>query len=93
MHATVFLPGIPVYIVQRGHSLDPIFFENSDYQAYLGWLKEVAERYRCDIHAYVLMTNHIHQLDRIDEADQRGALKDFELFNLLETTGSIKPDI
>ncbi|NOX77149.1 MAG: transposase [Gammaproteobacteria bacterium] len=57
-----FLPDVPVHIVQRGHSREPVFFEDSDYQAYLGWLKEAAERYDCDIHAYVLMNNHIHIL-------------------------------
>jgi putative transposase len=57
-----FLPGIPAHIVQRGHSREPVFFEESDYQAYLNWLKEAAERYDCAIHAYVLMTNHIHLL-------------------------------
>jgi REP element-mobilizing transposase RayT len=29
---------------------------------YLGRLKEAAERYHCKIHAYALMTNHIHIL-------------------------------
>jgi len=57
-----FLPDIPAHIVQRGHSREPVFFEASDYYAYLGWLTEAAERYGCDIHAYVLMTNHIHIL-------------------------------
>lgn len=57
-----FLPGVSAHIVQRGHSREPVFFESSDYQAYLGWLKEAAEHYGCDIHAYVLMTNHIHLL-------------------------------
>ncbi len=57
-----FLPDISVHIVQRGHSCEPVFFENDDYQAYLGWLKEAADRYCCDIHAYVLMSNHIHIL-------------------------------
>jgi len=57
-----FLPGMPVHIVQRGHSREPVFFEDNDYLAYLRWLKEGAERYKVDIHAYVLMTNHIHIL-------------------------------
>ncbi len=57
-----FLPDVPVHIVQRGHSREPVFFEDGDYQAYLGWMKEAAERYDCAIHAYVLMTNHIHIL-------------------------------
>lgn len=57
-----YIPGLPVHIVQRGHSREPVFFENSDYTAYLGWLTEAAERYGCAIHAYCLMTNHIHLL-------------------------------
>lgn len=56
------IPGVPVHIVQRGHSRDPVFFEDADYSAYLGWLKSGVERYHCEIHAYVLMTNHIHIL-------------------------------
>jgi len=44
-----FLPDIPVHIVQRGHSREPVFFEDGDYQAYLGWLLEAAERYDCHI--------------------------------------------
>lgn len=39
-----------------------IYFEEGDYLAYLGWLKEGAERYGCAVHAYVLMTNHVHLL-------------------------------
>ena len=57
-----YLPGIPVHIVQRGHSREPVFFETGDYHAYLHWLQEASKRYDCAIHAYVLMTNHIHLL-------------------------------
>ena len=57
-----YIPGIPTHIVQRGHSRNPVFFEDDDYHAYLGWLLEASERYGCAIHAYVLMTNHIHIL-------------------------------
>lgn len=57
-----FLPNTPVHVVQRGRSREPVFFEDSDYRAYLEWLTEAATRYPCAIHAYVLMTNHIHIL-------------------------------
>lgn len=57
-----YLPGVPVHIVQRGHSRQTVFFEKDNYQAYLHWLKQAAARYQCQIHAYVLMTNHIHIL-------------------------------
>ncbi len=65
-----FMPGVPVHIVQRGHSREPVFFEDADHQAYLHWLKEGAGRYNIDVHAYVLMTNHIHLL--ITERDAQG---------------------
>ena len=57
-----FLPDIPVHIVQRGRSREPVFFEEDDYHAYLRWLAEAAARYECAIHAYTLMTNHTHIL-------------------------------
>ena len=46
-----FLPGIPAHIVQRGHSRDPVFFEDADYSAYLYWVEEAMKRYDCVIHA------------------------------------------
>jgi putative transposase len=60
---------MPVHIVQRGHSREPVFFEDNDYLAYLRWLKEGAERYKVDIHAYALMTNHIHILATTGDTD------------------------
>ena len=57
-----FLPDVPVHVVQRGHSREAVFFEENDYLVYQRWLKEAAKRYHVDIHAYVLMTNHIHIL-------------------------------
>jgi REP-associated tyrosine transposase len=56
------LPGVPMHVVQRGHSREPVFFETEDYEAYLTWLKEGAQKYGCAIHAYVLMANHVHIL-------------------------------
>jgi putative transposase len=31
-------------------------------QAYLGWLKTYSKKYKVSIHAWVLMTNHVHLL-------------------------------
>ena len=64
-----FLPGVPTHIVQRGHSREPVFFEDSDYVAYLDWLEEGAKRYHCQVHAYVLMTNHVHILATSQQKD------------------------
>lgn len=54
--------GLPAHVFQRGHNKEPVFFENEDYRVYLRFLKESAETCGCLIHAYVLMTNHVHLL-------------------------------
>ncbi len=48
--------------MQRGHNREPVFFEDQDHLEYLKILKRVSEVSHCVIHAYVLMTNHIHLL-------------------------------
>lgn len=57
-----FLPGVPVHAVQRGVNKSPIFFEDFDYQEYLKFLKQESDKAKCSVHAYVLMTNHVHLL-------------------------------
>jgi len=56
------LIGIPQHVIQRGNNREPCFYAVQDYRRYLDNLREVAEKYRCRIHAYVLMTNHVHIL-------------------------------
>lgn len=57
-----YLPGVPAHLVQRGNNRQAVFFSDDDYLAYLGWLGEGAEKFGCAVHAYVLMTNHVHLL-------------------------------
>jgi putative transposase len=56
------LPGIPQHVVQRGNNRQAVFFDESDYRAYLDWLGKGCQAYRVSVHAYVLMTNHVHLL-------------------------------
>lgn len=56
------LADIPQHLVQRGVNREPCFFADEDYHCYLHWLEEAAADWRCAIHAYVLMTNHVHLL-------------------------------
>ncbi len=58
----ILLPDYPLHIVQRGINREPCFFAEEDYQCYLHWLEEAAHDCSCAIHAYVLMTNHVHLL-------------------------------
>jgi len=56
------LPGIAQHIVQRGNDRQPCFARAGDYAGYLCELAEAATKHDCAIHAYVLMTNHVHLL-------------------------------
>jgi putative transposase len=62
-----FLPNVPVHIMIRGNSRQVVFAEDEDYFAYRGWLREASELYDCNIHAYVMMTNHVHILVSAEE--------------------------
>lgn len=56
------LPGIPQHIIQRGNDRQPCFAGTTDYLHYRQELGEAALKHGCAIHAYVLMTNHVHLL-------------------------------
>jgi putative transposase len=58
--ARLVIPELSVHIVQRGHDGGDCFFERTDYLFYLSLLREFAPRCACSIHAYCLMTNHVH---------------------------------
>jgi len=58
----MYLPGIPSHVIQRGNNRDASFFAEQDYQFYLQCLYDASLKYHVDIHAYVLMTNHVHLL-------------------------------
>ena len=60
--ARMYLPGLPYHVVQRGNNREPCFVEPENYQFYLELWKEWAQRYGIAVHAYCLMTNHIHFL-------------------------------
>ena len=56
------VPGLPQHVIQRGNNRQAVFFAEADYRYYLDALQQAAARYDCAIHAYVLMTNHVHLL-------------------------------
>ncbi len=69
-----YVPGAPVHAVQRGHNRAAVFFNDLDYLEYLCCLKQAADSYGCKVHAYVLMTNHVHLLLTPECADSVGRL-------------------
>lgn len=68
------LPDLPQHLVQRGVNREPSFFADEDYSCYLHWLKKSSADYRCAVHAYVLMTNHVHLLVTPETTDGLGRL-------------------
>jgi putative transposase len=68
------LPGVPQHVVQRGNDRQPCFFRESDYLHYLQDLREAAVKFGCGIHAYVLMTNHVHLLVTPEQAGGIGRM-------------------
>ena len=56
------VPGVPEHVIARGVDRQPCFFDDSDYIAYLEDLRAAATKADVAIHAFVLMTNHIHLL-------------------------------
>lgn len=51
-----------MHIIQRGNNRAACFRARSDYLLYLLHLKELARKFDCAVHAYCLMTNHVHLL-------------------------------
>jgi len=70
----VTLPNVPLHVIQRGNNRQACFVADEDYSFYLDWLKEYAGKAGCQIHAYVLMTNHVHLLLSSPASDGVGAL-------------------
>ena len=58
----VIYPGVPHHIIQRGNNRQACFFTDEDYCLYLEWLDKYSLESGCAIHAFVLMTNHVHIL-------------------------------
>jgi len=54
--------GIPQHVIQRGNNRQACFASEQDFVAYATWLKDYSTKHKVDIHAWVLMTNHVHLL-------------------------------
>jgi putative transposase len=55
-------PGYPLHVTQRGHNKQNVFFETEDYYYYLRLIHQYSLKYKLEVHAYVLMSNHVHLL-------------------------------
>jgi putative transposase len=53
---------LPLHIVQRGNDRQACFLLEGDYEMYLRALREAISLHGVQVHAFVLMTNHVHLL-------------------------------
>lgn len=53
-------PGIALHVIQRGVNRAACFHGDSDYLVYLSNLRHLSAKHGCALHAYCLMTNHVH---------------------------------
>jgi putative transposase len=55
-------PGIALHVIQRGVNRAACFGVDADYLVYLSQLRHLSAKHGCVVHAYCLMTNHVHLL-------------------------------
>jgi putative transposase len=70
----IHLFGVPQHVIQRGVDRQPVFFSDEDCQFYLEWLGAYAKNRSIELHAYCLMTNHVHLLLSSPSAEALGGL-------------------
>jgi len=56
------LPGFPQHVIQRGNNRQQILFDEADYWFLWERIQLAADKFGCDVHAYVLMPSHFHLL-------------------------------
>jgi putative transposase len=54
--------GIPQHVIQHGNNRQVTFCCDEDFAFYIYWLQHYSEKSDVEIHAWVLMTNHVHRL-------------------------------
>ena len=69
------LPNVPQHVIQRGVDRQPVFFCDDDCLIFLDWLGDYARKRGIGLHAYCLMTNHVHLvIDPGEDPDNLGRL-------------------
>jgi putative transposase len=58
----IWFPGAKYHITNRGNRRAAFFYDDFDHQEYLNLLEESRKYFPFHLHAYCLMTNHIHLL-------------------------------
>ncbi|MEW6536535.1 MAG: transposase [Candidatus Auribacterota bacterium] len=67
--ARVVIPDCPHHVTQRGNYRQNVFHSPADYDYYCELIAQYSAKYATKIHAYCLMTNHIHFIATPPDAD------------------------
>ena len=62
------------HVLSRGNEKRDIFYDEKDYLKFLDTLGKMVERFKLEVHAYVLMRNHYHLLLHTKEANLSRAI-------------------
>ena len=61
-HPRLIVPGVALHVHHRGNNRQDCFYQDKDRLVYLSILRDLSKLRGCALHAYCLMTNHIHVL-------------------------------
>lgn len=61
----IHVPGAFYHVTLRGNHRQDIFFSNGDRQFFNGLVAQTIEQFGAKLHAYCLMTNHVHLLIQV----------------------------
>ncbi|ACM19400.1 transposase, Y1_Tnp domain-containing [Geotalea daltonii FRC-32] len=63
----IHYPGAVYHVILRGNAGEPLFFKDRDRFRFYLHMQEVIERFRCRIHGFCCMTNHVHLILQVEE--------------------------
>jgi REP element-mobilizing transposase RayT len=61
--------GYLYHITSRGDGRKKIYYNDRDYEKFLEYIKKAKEKYKFNLYAYVLMSNHFHLLIETTQAN------------------------
>jgi putative transposase len=59
-YVRIYIPGLSVHVMHRGHNRMSVFPEATDCEHFLALLEAAADRHQVQVHCYSLMMNHYH---------------------------------
>ena len=56
----IIVPGLAHHVTQRGNYRQKVFYREEDRRLYLDMLRDYSRHYGVSVHAFCLMSNHVH---------------------------------